>query len=363
MRYSRPLCFLLVFLISFSFLVVSASAATNLINPNLKEWVSPNPDAVMSVSVIGDGSLYRLSPAYQGTIESTNASVYLGYMLDRADLKSGNSYTFSFHLPSPDEIRACGYSNSDSWFASQFTEGGFLIAFGTLNPNGEVEAIVELVTIDSSNFLSLAGKDYVHSFTCPDYSGGDPCIVMYSSRVYSTSYIFLDGSLKLVNNSEEDNEGFLSSIFEWFEKKFNAIGIDFDNLGSSITSALNGLGERIKGFFNDLSEGFENAINGLLAGIGGEFQKFGNLFLYFTYSDVVPENPFEAVGGPLDLVEGYFDDMIEYLRNVRHNLTDVVDSVSSGVYLFDVFTERFPWVKALCVFALAIIVISRFIGL
>lgn len=354
MKFSRPLFFVFAFSLIISFLVVPASAAKNLINPNLKEWVSPNPDAVMSVSVIGDGSLYRLSPAYQGTIESTNASVYLGYMLDRADLKSGNSYTFSFHLPSPDEIRACGYSNTDSWFASQFSEGGFLIAFGTLNPNGEVEAIVELVTIDSSNFLTLAGKDYVHSFTCPDYSGGDPCIVMYSSRVYATSYIFLDGSLKLVNNSEEDKEGFLSSIFEWFEKKF----------------------QDLRNWFTGLSDSFDNAINGLLESIGGEFQKFGNLFLYLEYTDTPPDNPFDEIKTPLDDLEAAFDDDtpisdddsilvkgIKYIRSIPQSLITILDSITSGIHIFDLFTERFVWLKALCIFTLALIVLSRFVGL
>lgn len=376
MKFSRPLFFILTFSLIISFFVIPVSAATNLINPNLNEWDNitssmPNDPSVegslkMSVHTIPSsvGNIYRLQPTSIGVIgDSPPAKFFYGHMFDKTVLKAGNSYTFQMHILSPSEIRRyTSYTWDDSGFTVRLGHG-YIIGFGVVDFNGEVTYIQEFVAITPDNYSSLAGKDFVQSFECPSYSGGNPCIFIMSSWVDAESTFFFDDSMVLIDNAEEDEEGFLAGLFEWFEKKFNAIGVSFDNLGSNVTSGLNNLGERIKGFFNDLSEGFENAINGLLAGIGGEFQKFGNLFLYFTYSDVVPENPFEAVGGPLDLVEGYFDDMIEYLRNVRHNLTDVVDSVSAGTYLFDVFTDRFPWVKSLCVFALAMIVISRFIGL
>ena len=254
---------------------VNVSAATNLINPNLTQWVSPNSDAIMNVVALGDGDIYRLSPAYQGTAGDNNMAVYLGYMLDRANLRSGNSYTFSFHLPSPDEIRekTTYKTNTDTWFNSMYSGGALAIVFGTVSSDGSVNAIVELAVIDDSNFLTLAGKDYVHSFTCPDYSAGDPCIFIFGSKTWSGAYYFLDNSLMLIDNAEEDEDNFLSKIFEWFQEKFDAIGDSFSNLGNKLSTGFTNLGDRIKTFFSDLGTSISNGLNSVKEGIQNKLEE------------------------------------------------------------------------------------------
>ena len=85
--------------------------------------------------------------------------------------------------------------------------------------------------------------------------------------------------------------------------------------------------------------------------------------MYFVWDDEPPENPFKSVDGPLDKVEGFFDDLIDYLSGVGEDFEHVMDSISGPVYLLDHFTKRFEWILGILVFTLLLIVISRFIGI
>ena len=110
-----------------------------------------------------------------------------------------------------------------------------------------------------------------------------------------------------------------------------------------------------EGWINAIFHKFTNFLSNTLGG-------FGNLILYFNWEGDYT-NPFEETNGPLDLVEGFFDGLIEYLSTVEESLTSVLDSITGGLDILDRFTSRFKWVLGLCVFALAILVVSRFIGL
>lgn len=350
-KFSRPLAFFLSFIISFSIFLVPSGAATNLINPDLTQWSAPIPEAGFTVLSYGD--IYRLTADFQGyTGTDDNVSLYLGQIVDSAFLKAGNSYTFTCHIPSGAEIRALTtYTNTDAWFQSAYADAGLGIGFGFLNDDGTVDVVVDFISLTYDNWLSYAGKDFTHSFTCPDYSGSNPCIVIMGASTYKQSVFFL-GTMSLIDNAEEEEEGFLSKIFEWFQERFDDLSGWFSNLG-----------DRISDFFENLGQKLEDGLNGLLEGIGGWFQKLGNLILYLTWSEEVPENPFEAEDGPLDKVEGFFDELIDYLRNLKTDLLNLIDSVTAGIHIFDLFTDRFTWVKSLCLFAFALIIFSRFVGL
>lgn len=256
---------------------VNVNAATNLVNPNLDEWeymISSGYDSVqgtgeMNCSKVLAGSYitYYLQPTLLGyTGSDGDVSFYFGITLDETLLSAGKSYTFNMHILSPDEIRArTTFTWSDERFAS--AADGFFVGFGIVDSDGEIEIVLEFLSITAENYLSLAGTDFVSSFTCPDYSGGNPCIVIMASNAYSTSTMFFDDSMTLVDNSEEDEEGFFSRLFEWFEKKFNAIGDSFSNLGNKLSTGFSNLGDRIKTFFSDLGDSISSGLTTLKEGI------------------------------------------------------------------------------------------------
>lgn len=107
---------------------------------------------------------------------------------------------------------------------------------------------------------------------------------------------------------------------------------------------INALFFNIKSFFSNLISGF------------------GNLILYFNW-DGDYTNPFECEDSPIDKVSEFFDDLIEYVDSIGTSIENILDSITGGLHIFDEFTSRFPWLKGIAMFCLAIIVLSRFIGL
>ena len=363
-RFSRPLCLFLSLIILFTFFVVPSSAATNLVNPDLTQWQNVNLsnklDSVPSeIQVLKYNNFFRLVPDYVGNVgDSTPTHFWVGYMFDTSSLVVGHTYRFSIHIPSISELKKHSLlaDKPDNFFTDSYNEGSIGITFGSLNADGSISTFVELLTIDKNNFQNLMGTNYVYNFTCPDYSGGNPAIFIHafhsSQSQNSYKHFFLGNDMTLIDEDDEEEENFFSRLFQWFQDRFD-----------DLSSWFSGLGDRIYGFFIDLADSIEEGLNGLLSGIGGWFQKLGNLILYLTWSDEVPENPFQSEEGPLDKVSGFFDGLINYLRNFKTDLLNLLDSVTAGIHVFDLFTERFPWVKSLCLFAFALIIFSRFVGL
>ena len=255
-------------MLSFSLFLVSGSvrakAAAHLINPDLSSWenvvkhtatASAFEFKCQSINPLSSNPIYCLYPSKLGDTGSDGTTpFYYAHAFDTTVLKTGNSYTFSMHILSPAEIRE--FTTFDDWTDSQFASNlgdGFTIGFGVINSSGELEYISAFLTLTPDNFLSLAGTDFVYSFQCPDYSGGNPCIFIMSSNLWSPSRMFFDNSMQLINNSEEDKEGLLSRLFDWFEQRFNNISSNFVNLGSKI------------------SDGFANLLKGILDGIKSLF--------------------------------------------------------------------------------------------
>lgn len=110
-------------------------------------------------------------------------------------------------------------------------------------------------------------------------------------------------------------------------------------------------------------EGWLNAVLfNIRSFFSGIFKGFGNLLLYFNWEGEYT-NPFEREDSPIDKVSEFFDDLIEYVDSIGTSIENILDSITGGLHIFDEFTSRFPWLKGISMFCLAIIVLSRFIGL
>lgn len=374
MKFSRPLSFLLVFVLIFSFFIVPSSAAHNLIESDLSKWgnitsTRPNNGAelydMFCLKIVeGSYTTYQLQPSLVGDVNGTK--FYYGYMFDKTVLKSGGSYTFEMHILSPSEIRnRTTFSWDDAGFASRLF-GGYSIGFGVVNDSGQLTAVQEFVSITPDNYLSLAGTDFVHSFDCPNYSGGNPCIFIMASSSDAEATMFFDDSMFLTDNDAENEDGFFDRLFEWFQDKFDGIGNAFTDLGNRFTNVI-----------NSLSDSFRLVIDGLLDGINLTLTKFGNFLLYFSWSEEIPDNPFESEENSIDEIisafnnssgeikedDSFFVRSIKYLKSIGSDLIGLIDSVTAGIYVFDSFVDEFPWVKALILFSFALILFSRFVGL
>lgn len=383
MKFSRPLCLLLSLTIIFSFFVVPSRAATNLINPELDMWDNVTDDTtqtgqdLMYIHKEGNSPIYRVQSTYESD-NSAGTPRYVSWAIDPTSLIPGDSYTFSMHIPSPTEIRAnTKYTHDDEYFANWIGDG-FQIGFGGINSEGILVHVDVFIEFTKTNYLSLAGTDYVCKFVCPEYAVANPCIFIYGYTNWSPNVLFLDDSLCLVNDSAAEKEGFWDNLGDlitgfFHDLKWDLIGgscgdsdcskTPHTSLSDRIGTALEGLGTRISGFFTTLSTNFDGFISGLGDRIEGFFTKLGNLLLYLTWDEVAPDNPFEGIDSPLDKVTSYFDNVIDYLEQIKTDLTNLVDSVSAGIYVFDEFTARFPWIKALCFFSFALIIITRIVGI
>lgn len=106
----------------------------------------------------------------------------------------------------------------------------------------------------------------------------------------------------------------------------------------------------------------EGWINAFLHQITNFFSGCINLVLYLDW-DGIYEDPFSNGDEPISLISDGLNDISDFVADAGESVEDVLDSLSGALELFSRFTERFDWLVGLCVFTLAIIVISRFIGL
>lgn len=362
MKSSRPLAFFLSFLILISCFVAPVSAAdtTNLVDANLLNWNTTDPNHV-SVNLAAK-DVYRV---YYKRIplssEPDAPGVRAGAVYSLTNLTAGNSYTFNIDLMGVQQIKDSGALQggtltADSYYAPLTNYNGELLiglaSYDSTTGSFDTVADGSFVKINGSNYKEYFSKTLTISFTLPNVV--NPCIVIsymdLESAGNNCSWYFRN--ISLVDNAQAEEDSFFARLFEWFQERFDSVGNWFTNLGNSIGN-----------WFADLKESFVNLGTSIVDGIESFFVKFGNLILYFTWDETVPENPFESVDGPLDSVEGFFDDLIDYLSNISNNFADVIDSITGPIHLLDEFTKRFQWLLGIVVFALIMIVVSRFIGL
>jgi len=264
---------------------VNVSAAENLVNPDLTQWDNVNLDGISNseiseISVTKYTDFFRLNGNYIGSVGDTNPTHYwVGHMFDTSALKAGRKYNFSVHIPSVSELKSNNYLSSfaDSYFTDAYNGGVLAVTFGTLKTDGSINSILELLTIDGTNYQDLMGSDYVYNFTCPDYSGGSPAIFIhvyhYSSFTKTNPAFFLGNDMTLVDEDAAEEDNFLSRIFEWFQEKFDAIGDAFSNLGNKLSTGFTNLGDRIKTFFSDLGTSISNGLNSVKEGIQNKLEQ------------------------------------------------------------------------------------------
>lgn len=379
MKRSRPLALFLSFLILITCFTVSVSASDteNLINSDLRIWENIYSDTTSIYRVVNDDGkpsyCMQVDPVYS---ENSNVSVRVGMIYSVSDLVAGNSYTFNFHLFSNAEIKdKLNINFTDAVFYSPLVSygGRLLIGLGSYNSSSNQITAIEncYILIDKNNYQEFYGKDNKITFELPNIV--NPCIfISYSdSRDYQSPTpvynYFCD--ISLVDNEQAKEEGFFDRIFQFFhDLKWEIIGGSCGDSScnktphTSLADKISNKIEELKESFTDLRDSIDGFFDDLFDKIADFFGGFGNLILYFNWEGDYT-NPFEREDSPIDKVSAFFDKLIEYVDSIGTSIENVLDSITGGLHIFDEFTSRFPWLKGLAVFCLALIVITRFIGL
>jgi hypothetical protein len=367
----RPLSLILVLLLSFSFLGLTVSAAGEDFDSDLSNWVVSDPNYVaVNKYSYGNITLFdaRFSPI------PSDKGFHTGFFYDATNLTAGNSYTLKFKLYNPTQLKAINSAYNaitDSAYYAPFTSynGALLIGLGSLDSSGNfVFSTTDGtgISINKDNYLSYFGNTVSITFTMPNAVNSAIGIYYIDSAQTGNNCHFYMGQFSLTSNSVDVQAAVDSAIGAVDDMKTELSGkLDegFDGLLSGIGDLFSNLIDSIGGFFSDLGDSISSGFDSVISGFEDTLTRFGNLFLYLTWDDTPPENPFEKVNGPLDKVEGFFDDFYNYLETIKLNLASVLDSITACIHVFEAFTERFAWLQLLCCFALALLVVSRFVGL
>ncbi len=416
MKRSRPLSLFLSVLILISCFTVSVSAesSSNLIDSNLENWEKTDPDytTVKGFNHIDNRTIYRIGITPNPIGDTWVHGVRIGSIYELKNLTAGDSYSFSVDLLSYQQVIGTGLFTgfSEDFYYSPYTKygGNLCIGLATLDKSTGYPQVVEgcSVIIDSTNYLSYFGDKLNITFEMPNIV--NPCIVIGYIDVtdYGNSFMLYVENVELVNNTQDKEDGFFDKLFRFFhDLKWEIVGgscgdvecskTPHTSLAEKFGSKLQEGLDNLKQFFHDLKwdvtggtcdkedcpkkehtslagrinthiDNLKLVVNGLpdtiLEGIRDFFRGFGNLILYFNW-DGEYTNPFEREVSPIDKVSEWFDNLIEYVDSIGTSIENVLDSITGGLHIFDEFTSRFPWLKGIAVFCLALIVITRFIGL
>ncbi len=362
MKRSRPLSLFLIVLILISCFTVSGSAADsdNLVSDDLRYWQNYDPE-YSSVNVLGNSPDINYITIKPQT-DSDGINTKVSYFYELPKLVSGNSYTFNFNLLDLAQCQELGLAwTSTHLYYGFLNNNAFLLVGLASYVQGENRfELVEgsSIVIDKTNYLKYYGGSNSISFELPNIV--NPCIVISYTEINSSPYntYIVMKDISLVDNSQAEQDSFFAKLFDWFQEKFDSIGDSFTNLVNKLTElknsfldSLSNLGDTIGSFFDEQLEGIIDFFRG-----------FGNLILYFNWEGEYT-NPFEREDSPIDKVSEFFDNLIEYVDSIGTSIENVLDSITGGLHIFDEFTSRFPWLKGIAVFCLALIVITRFIGL
>lgn len=387
MKRSRPLALFLCFFILLSFfsLSVSASSDDNLIDSNLTNW---DTDGLIQVDYDDSVKAYRFILRGE-QVNNTYKYSYYGAIYHLSEFIGNHNYSFKFKLRYPKD----GQLTHGNTFEKYLDAGYFYVGLASY-VGGELTLVSDYtLTVTKENYTDIFDK--LNTINLNVDGVVNPCLFIgyYSVTDFVDTFFyepltFYVSDVALIDNTASDEKGFFDNLFQFFhDLKWEVIGGSCGDSGCSknphssladkISVKFNEALDSLKWFFHDLNWDLIGGSCGdpkcikknhisfadtITDNISNFFSGFLNCILYFNWEGDYT-NPFETEDSPIDEVSAYFDDLTEYVNSIGTSIENVLDSITGGIHIFDVFTERFPWLKGVSVFCLAIIVITRFIGL
>ncbi len=310
-------------MLALSFFSVGVSAASdNLIESNLTQW--SNLNGSFDIQLYGNNNIYRLG-ANGGTSKFFNGIIY-----DLPNFVAGHSYTLRFKLPSASEIAsAWNVSFTDATYNSYYNNAQVFVGYGFVNPEGTiVEGKNLFFEFNASNISRYVGQNLSTTFVASSSTtGGRPVIFISITTTDSNQHFFFFSNFSLFDNDDNSQElsgikGFLHSI-RWdlvggvceeedcphssdvnphlsltermtggFASFLDKIADKFedgstlntwftdlsDKVSGSVSSSSTSLGDRIKGFFDNISTKITEKYENLDINLGDWFDDVGDWF-------------------------------------------------------------------------------------
>lgn len=306
-------------MLALSFFSVGVSAASdNLVESNLTQW--SNLNGSFDIQLYGNNNIYRLG-ANGGSSNFFNGIIY-----DLPNFVAGHSYTLRFKLPSASEIAsAWNVGFTDAVFNSYYNNAQVFVGYGFVNPEGTiVEGQNLFYEFNASNISRYVGQNLSTTFVASSSTtGGRPVIFISVTTTDSNQHFFYFSNFSLFDNDDNSQElkgikGFLHSI------RWDLVGGVCDENDCPHSSDVNphlSLTERMTGGFSSL-----------LDNIADKFEEGSTLNNWFTdLSDKVSGSVSSSSTSLGDRIKGFFEDisksLTEKYENLDINLGDWFDDV------------------------------------
>ena len=226
-----------------------------------------------------------------------------------------------------------GVSNSGDSSNSSSLENLLDISLFSFKSSPNVGVNVE-VNSDDSVYIKLNGSSSYKSFTTGFFGS------FLKDRTYRLS--FKISNFTLLNSSATSNN------------KLSITVRSSSGIQTSYTISYNANDV----YFIDLNFPYDYSIY-----LDFKVGKTELLLSDFTLYDITDLNiGDETVTGSVD-VQSSLDTVLEYFTTVTTDVENVMDSITGTIELFDEFCEEFPFIKALCIFTLFILVACVVVGL
>lgn len=176
----------------------------NLIEGNLTAWSKQADLGSLSVSSYGNGLTRFICKTEVSPVGSGSISMFLvaSYSVPSGFLVAGNSYSFSFYVPTNAEIKP-GVSSFN--YAADFGTSVVRVGLGTFEDGVFTPFNNVSVDLTKDTVSQYQGRVTSLSFVCPDYSGDIRAMIIFAdsrnlSYSYNLNYYFGSG-IMLIDNA------------------------------------------------------------------------------------------------------------------------------------------------------------------
>ena len=299
------LCLLLC-LANFS-VVANAAEAENLVDSNLSNWTD-----------YSDENEYFESPNISYLDNNVNyievsGSSYPVYIFDVTEfLKIGESYNFSFNLPTTGGSNSTSLNSCELHWCLTDGNGDSVPSYGS--------DVFEIV-VNNNNKSNYLGKTTVFEFTYTQgFQNTFLCLSIIPAdnlEAYNDLELYIsDISLERVTTESEKK---LDGILGWLEDIKNSItglGDKLTSVWENIISSVSALGDRISGFFSDLGNTISTKFNELTTNFSNFITNLGDRISEF-FDNLITN------------VKTFFEELPRKIFNYEIEVTDD-DIISDG---------------------------------
>lgn len=263
-------------LIPLAVFAYAADTSYNIVDEDIVTWdrfaAIGNSNSIQASALGANANWAQVGFTHTAPYFNQYAAIGYLYSIPSGFLVSGQSYTFSFFVPSDADIHAAYSSFTTALLDQRYDKlGGLVIGVGFRDSDGFVTPLSDstVVVLTSENRQQYAGKVNYVSFVMPDSNQGQLCFYVGGSFVSSSSsesvYLIIGRRYTLIDNARKaeieqynrvwygNAEGNYTNIYTTESYDVGSAS-DTDSIDSGLDQWEDGLGEfgtplRVSGVF------------------------------------------------------------------------------------------------------------------